>query len=119
MIKQLEFVSPICLHTSCLPTMSDTKCRVCGRTLSNPKSIAKGVGQECDHHATERLQLSLLEETFDKESERVLKAMEERTLELQKIKCPGCGYKCLKPVSWTKAKCIVCELSHNKHIFDL
>jgi len=99
--------------------MSDTKCKICGRKLSNPKSITKGVGPECDHHDVERYQTSLLKTDFNEESERIIKAMEERTKAIQQIKCPGCGYKCLKPISWNKSKCIICELSHNKYIFDI
>lgn len=59
-------------------------------------------------------------EMFD--PEEVLNAMTERTKEVQAVKCPGCGYKCLKPEvhdPWHKSECIICKLSGQTYIYDL
>lgn len=100
--------------------MSDetTKCRVCHRVLRVHESIIRGIGPECARKESEVLQPLIEYEDADE----ILSAMEERTITVQKIKCPGCGYKCLKPASydpWHQSECLICKLSKQTYIFDL
>ena len=93
------------------------RCRICGKELSNPMSIKKGIGPECEKKETEWYQLRFDDDI--PEDENIINGMIRRTEEVQKVHCPGCGYKCLKPITWEKSTCIICKLSGNKHIFNI
>ena len=96
-----------------------TRCKICNKPLTDPESIAKGVGPICSTKVSfEARQLDMMGD-FREDPEKLLEAMAKRSDEVHAIPCPQCGYKCLKPISWSKSTCIICKLNHDNHIFDL
>jgi hypothetical protein len=80
------------------------------------ESVTRGIGPECASKEAFTMQMTL---DMPDDSDSILEAMRTRTIKVQKIKCPQCGYKCLKPISWEQSTCVVCESGSQKHIFDI
>lgn len=98
----------------------EERCKICSRIITSNKSKKRGVGSMCSKHADLAYSsLFELNEPFDKKSVEVLEAMNKRSSYVSTIKCPTCGYKCLKPVSWTHSSCIICQLSKRVHVYEI
>jgi len=99
--------------------MNDSKCLRCGKLLTDPESIRRGYGPECFRIQIDWKQNRIgFSENLD-EKVNIQTALEQRIDLVHNTKCPSCGYKDLKPISWTESSCLICKLKGNKHIFKI
>lgn len=99
--------------------MEKSNCLRCGKPLTDPESVRRGYGPECFRITIDWKQNRLgFSENLD-EKENAATAMEKRYKLVQAVKCPTCGYKDLKPISWTESTCLICKLNHNKYTFKI